>query len=122
MGLGLNVNWHPEEDEGMLYPATSLLAQTGVKTSRNKLLIRILKPFEQYYRKVLAGEIEDLFTRWNEFSLIIGKDVEITSGQNKLVGRVLRIDREGTLVIKDKKGREQRILSGDVSIKSGGGR
>jgi BirA family biotin operon repressor/biotin-[acetyl-CoA-carboxylase] ligase len=122
LGLGLNVNWYPAEDEGIRYPATSLLAQTGVRTSRNKLLISILKPFEQYYRKVLAGEIEALFARWNELSLIIGKDVEIISGQDRLVGRVLRIDREGTLVIKDKKGREQRILSGDVSVRSGDGR
>ena len=120
LGLGLNVNWTPGEEERLLYPATSILTETGLRTSRNELLISILKTFEKYYRKVLNGEIEGFYGRWNEHSLIIGRVVEIASGTKKIRGMACRIDRDGSLVIKDEKGKEQKIFSGDVYIKFGG--
>ncbi|UCF57322.1 MAG: biotin--[acetyl-CoA-carboxylase] ligase [Deltaproteobacteria bacterium] len=119
LGLGLNVNWSPDDDEEISNPTTSILAETGLKVSRNDLLIGILKPFETYYRKVLAGEIEDFCKRWNEYSILIGNDVEIESGEETVRGKVLRIDRDGALIIKDDEGKEQKIVSGDVSIKFG---
>ena len=117
LGLGINVNWSPGNEEELLNPATSILAETGLKTSRNGLLIEILKLFENYYRKVLEGETEEFYKKWNELSMIMGREVEIESESGKIRGKAIKIDHQGALIIEDNRGTEQKILCGDVSIK-----
>jgi BirA family biotin operon repressor/biotin-[acetyl-CoA-carboxylase] ligase len=116
IGLGLNVNWNPQEEKSMLYPATSIFAETGIRASRSDLLIEILKSYESYYRRVLAGQIDDIYKKWNELSLIKGREVKIHSGRETVHGHVLKIDQNGALVIINDDGREEKIQSGDVSI------
>ena len=117
IGLGLNVNWMPGEGDGLLYPATSILAEAGISISRNELLVGILKRFEISYGSVLSGETEDLYSRWNRLSLIIGRDVEIISSDKILKGKAISIDRQGALILKNSQGKEVKILSGDVSLR-----
>jgi BirA family biotin operon repressor/biotin-[acetyl-CoA-carboxylase] ligase len=117
LGLGLNVNWGPGEDEDIIYPATSILTESGRMISRNELLSGILKRFEGYYQEVLSGKEAGLYKRWNRLSAVIGKDVEIISQDRIVTGKALRIDRHGALILKDDKGKENRILSGDVSLR-----
>ncbi len=117
LGLGLNVNWNPQEGESMLYPATSIFAETGIRASRSDLLIKILKSYESSYSRVLSGQINDIYKRWNELSMIKGREVKIHSGQETVHGKVLRIDKNGALVILNDDGQEEKIHSGDVSVR-----
>jgi len=117
LGLGLNVNWKPGEERGIVYQATSVFKETGRKISRNGLLVEILISFEDYYGRVLAGNIAEIYDKWNERSMLLGKPVEIKTTDGRLFGRALRIDRKGALVIEDDNGKEQTILNGDVSVK-----
>jgi BirA family biotin operon repressor/biotin-[acetyl-CoA-carboxylase] ligase len=119
LGLGLNVNWSPHQTEGVSHLATSILAETGSRISRNEFLVAILRIFEIYYGEVLSGQIDDFYRTWNEASMIIGRDVEIVSPREKTHGRALRIDRSGALIIEDDAGKEQRIISGEVSVTLG---
>ena len=41
LGVGLNVNWNPGEQAGLLYPATSIQAESGRSVSRNGLLASV---------------------------------------------------------------------------------
>jgi len=117
LGLGLNVNWMPEEEEGLLNPATSILKETGRVVSRNELVAEILTRFDEYYRDVLTGRIEYVYERWNALSLVLGQEVYIQSQGEEVEGTALRIDQEGAMIIRRTDGREQRILSGDVSLR-----
>jgi BirA family biotin operon repressor/biotin-[acetyl-CoA-carboxylase] ligase len=117
IGLGLNVNWNPSKQEGLLYPTTSIQVETGLQVSRTDLLFEILKSLEHYYQEVLANRIENLYKQWNDHSLVIDKIVTVESPDESFQGKVLRIDHQGGLVIVDNQGKEQTILSGDVSIK-----
>jgi BirA family transcriptional regulator, biotin operon repressor / biotin---[acetyl-CoA-carboxylase] ligase len=117
IGLGLNVNWMPGENDGLKYPVTSILAETGKRIPRNELLIRLLKRFEATYQGVLSGETVDLYKRWNELSMVIGQDVEIISSDEVIKGRAMAIDRTGALILKNNQGQELTILSGDVSLR-----
>ena len=119
VGLGLNVNWSPHHTEGVSHLATSILAETGSRISRNDLLVALLRIFELYYGEVLSGQIDDFYKTWNEASMIIGQNVEIVSPIEKTHGRALRIDRSGALIIEDDAGKEQRIISGEVSVTLG---
>ena len=119
LGLGLNVNWSPDRTEEVSHLATSILAETGSRISRNDLLVSILRIFESYYREVLSGRIDDFYRTWNEASTIIGRQVEIISPKETTRGKALRIDRSGALVIEDEAGKEQIIISGEVSVALG---
>ncbi len=121
LGLGLNVNWYPAEGETMSRLATSLQAEIGKRVSRNELLVEILVQFEAYYNDVLSGRIEKVYERWNDFSLVLGKQVVIESDQLKITGKALRIDQDGALIIEDGEGKEQKIIHGEVSLRFGEG-
>ncbi len=117
LGMGINVNWHPEGDDPDMRPSTSLFAETGKKVDRNELLAAILKRLDLYYQKVLWGDISDFYRKWNDFSMILGREIEIVSPGSVEKGIALRIDQRGALVIRDELGQEKTILAGDVSIR-----
>ena len=117
IGLGLNVNWMPGEGDGILYPATSILAESGRRVSRDELLTGILRRFEISYEKVLSGKIDELHSRWRDLSFVIGKEVEVISLDEVIKGKAIAIDREGALILENSMGEERRILSGDVSLR-----
>ena len=116
LGLGLNVNWKPEDDDSFLYPATSLLAETGDKISREELLALIIKRFEFFFRELLLGKVNELNKKWNERSMLLGKRVEMGTSDGIIRGKASRVDKNGALIILDDHGREQKIICGDVLL------
>jgi BirA family biotin operon repressor/biotin-[acetyl-CoA-carboxylase] ligase len=114
LGLGMNVNWHPQD---LSAHAASIFSETGIRASRNGLLVEILKRFGSNYRELLKGNIEPLYRRWNEACLLLGKPVEIESGMERMHGKALRIDRDGALIIETEDGHTERIVAGDVSLR-----
>ncbi|MCJ7594545.1 MAG: biotin--[acetyl-CoA-carboxylase] ligase [Desulfobacterales bacterium] len=117
LGLGLNANWNPAGQEGISNPATSLLAASGRRTDRNELLIRILGFLDVYYRDVLSGRIDSFHRRWNDLSMILGREIAVESEGERIYGRAVRIDEVGALIIEDKGRRERRIINGEVSVR-----
>jgi BirA family biotin operon repressor/biotin-[acetyl-CoA-carboxylase] ligase len=101
----------------MARQATSLFGETGLRTDRSDLLVRILKIFDGYYGDTEQGQCDPYYKRWNDLCLVLGKPVVIETSSGEIHGRALRIDRRGALIIQDLKGEEQRIVSGDVSLK-----
>jgi BirA family biotin operon repressor/biotin-[acetyl-CoA-carboxylase] ligase len=128
LGLGLNVNWNPGPavsnpgetaglDQTVMYPATSILAETGIEVSREHLLASILKRLEMYYHQVVEADLETFYDRWNRLSVLQGKRVVIDVMGEKISGRVNGTDETGALMIEDEQGLEQRIICGDVSVR-----
>ncbi len=117
LGLGINVNWCPEEKEEIARLATSIFVETAEKVSRNGLLVRIAKQFENHYQRLISGEAKDLQCQWNEYSLVLGKQVVIASDEKEFEGKAVRIDESGALILEDEKGRLRRIVHGDVSLR-----
>jgi BirA family biotin operon repressor/biotin-[acetyl-CoA-carboxylase] ligase len=118
LGLGLNVNWNPRP-EGLPYAATSLWNETGSKIPREALLCKILLNFDITMDAVLRGELEPVYHRWNRASMMLGKSVEVGTGGRIVSGTALRIDRDGSLIVKEADGGERRIYCGDVSLREG---
>jgi len=115
-GLGLNVNWCPEDRQGMRYPCTSILKRIGIKTDRTELLASILQNLDADYKKFFFEKKEALYKRWNSLSCITGKQVVINSNEQAIEGEVLKIDIDGSLIIKTSDNQEQKILCGDLSL------
>ena len=118
LGLGLNVNWCPKGEIAVPgSPATSILAETRETFSRNGLLVQILKRFESHHERLLSGGVSDLYRRWNEHSLVMGKEVVIESEERRILGKAVRIDENGALILEDERGKRHTITHGDVSLK-----
>jgi BirA family biotin operon repressor/biotin-[acetyl-CoA-carboxylase] ligase len=118
LGLGLNVNWFPEEQKGVpAFAATSIFAETRKKVSRNGLLVQILTQFESHHGSVLSGGGDDLYRKWNERSLVLGKEVVIESEEFRISGKAVRIDENGALILEDERGKQHTITHGDVSLR-----
>jgi BirA family biotin operon repressor/biotin-[acetyl-CoA-carboxylase] ligase len=116
IGLGLNVNWSPGDEETLLYVSTSLLAESGRHIERESLLAKLLRGFEEYYRDILSGRLEEIYKAWNKRSLLLNRMVDIQTAEGRKSGKAIRIDQTGALIIRDAGGKEQRILNGDVSV------
>ena len=119
LGMGLNVNWNPPVEKEMLYPSSSIFAQTHKNTSREDLLIALLKAFKKYYHKVMFHQdgVDECYEKWNKRSMITQSRVVIETGQETLSGKAIGIDRDGALMLMGDDGQEKRILCGDVSVK-----
>ena len=116
LGLGLNVNWNPGREKLVGYPATSILSETGKKVSRQDLLVNILRTFESHYMDVLGGNLKRYYEKWNERSMLRGRRVELRTATERICGKAVRIERNGTLIVLDDQGQERKIVSGDVSV------
>lgn len=117
LGLGVNVNWSPEESDGLRYAATSLMSEIGLPVDREGLLVRTLRSFDSLYGELRKGRLEPLYRRWNERSMLVGKTVEVASGTESLCGTALRIDPDGSLILADGRGNRHRVVCGDVTVK-----
>jgi biotin-(acetyl-CoA carboxylase) ligase len=80
-------------------------------------LVRILKRFESHHGRLLSGGVDDLYRKWNEYSLVLGKEVVIESGERRVTGKAIRIDGNGALILQDERGRQHTITHGDVSLR-----
>ena len=117
LGMGLNVNWDPDQSPDILNPATSLLCETGRVINRGKLLICILRHFDASYHLLLSSKITGFYRRWHELSMVLGREVAVETGGKILRGVVQKITREGALILRDSRGVEKVLLNGDVSLR-----
>ena len=119
LGIGLNVNWKPKNEQTLGYMASSVFAETGKRVSREKLLVALLRRLAVYYQGCIADrkEKEFFYKRWNEKSVVLGKQVVIETGSGRIIGKAAEIDQDGALRVVTSEGVEKRILCGDVSVK-----
>ncbi len=117
LGLGLNVNWSPQQEKDILQPATSIVDETGKRTHRGELLATILRRFEVLYQRLRSGELEAILRYRNEHCMILGREVLIIGHGEGFKGVAVRIDRDGALVIREEGGTEKRVVSGEVSLR-----
>ena len=116
LGMGINVNWNPEKEKNILFPSTSIFNETGLVTSRNRLIAEILKNLEILYNDIINERLESLKGRINSLSLLTGKEVSVDIGEKIISGTVQGIDADGGLILTGQDGDVKKILNGDVSI------
>ncbi|MBU4127929.1 MAG: biotin--[acetyl-CoA-carboxylase] ligase, partial [Proteobacteria bacterium] len=117
VGLGLNVNTQfekfPQDIKGN---ATSILIENGKQFPRVKLIQHYLKLYEIYYDMFKNNDFEPIMKRWRELADIIGKQIRVDVIGKTHIGKVVDVDNDGVLILKDDQGRLQRIFSGDVTL------
>lgn len=121
IGIGLNVNARraafPPEIQGL---ATSLHEEGGSPVSRVRLVQAILEELEASYETFSRSGFDPLLQRWKEFSNTIGARVSVTGGRETIEGTAVDMDRDGSLIVRKEDGNLERVIAGDVSLRTRG--
>ncbi len=114
IGCGINVNQCTFPTE-LRDRVTSLALISGVEYDRKQLLQKILAEMDLLYLSVLRGDFERILDEWLRRCHMFGKDITIRQHNQLLVGKALRLNDDGSLVIQTPNG-TATVYAGEVSI------
>lgn len=115
LGIGINVNTeHDELPVSVRSLATSLRLSLGKPVSRIYLLQTLLHQLEPWYEFFCTGAFETILEAWYEFDNTLGRVVDVSLPERRLVGVAEALEPDGTLLVRDKRGCVHRIVAGDV--------
>ena len=68
------------------------------------------------YQRLLQGRFDEISSEWMERCRTIGREVTISLGDRRLVGRAEALDIDGALLVRSEHGRLERVVGGDVRV------
>jgi len=118
IGIGVNVNntgFPPE----LRQQATSLHVETGKPFPRLILLKEILARFEALYEEAMSKGFNPCMARWRELSDMLGMNIRVEVPGLVHEGLAEDIGQDGSLLLRDGKGKVHKIVAGDVTFIGG---
>jgi len=117
IGVGVNVNT-PRKSlrPDIKQTATSVFVETGKVFPRIALLRAFLEWLEIYYEAFKTKGFDPILNRWRHLADIIGQRISVDLADSVRVGKVLDVDKDGFLILQDREGTIERIISGDVTL------
>ncbi|PKM95140.1 MAG: biotin--[acetyl-CoA-carboxylase] ligase [Firmicutes bacterium HGW-Firmicutes-1] len=117
IGIGINVN-NQQFEEGIQEVATSLSLEGGESYPRKGLIVQIIKEFEKLYEQFLREEsLGFMADRYNMECVNIGKKVKVEVNGKDFIGKAIRVNYDGALLICGEDGKEVTVNSGEVSVR-----
>ena len=114
IGIGLNVN-HTDFPESISSTATSLRIATGKQWDRTEIAAEILWSLDRWSQKLETG-FSEMIAAAEARSYLRGRRVEMTGGNEPLVGIAGELDPTGALQIITPEGEQITVASGEVSV------
>ena len=108
IGLGMNVSAAPPA-----VGAIHLAEASGKPVDRGEILAAGLNILEHYLDRNLPPT--ELRTVWLDRSLLLGREVTIIDGGDRIAGKAVDLDGDGALVVETEGGR-RAIRAGDASV------
>jgi BirA family biotin operon repressor/biotin-[acetyl-CoA-carboxylase] ligase len=115
IGIGINVNLHPDDFPDILPTATSLSRELGREIPRLDLVQQLLLEIEKLYLDLSAGK--SLYEEWRDNLVTLGKRVHVKSGDTVQEGIAESVARDGSLLLRCTDGSLARILAADVTLR-----
>lgn len=117
IGIGLNVA-QQRFDKTINDIAISLRQITGLAIDRKCLLADFIAKFEHYYENFLQDQdLRSIVTALNRLSNVVGKQVWIINGDQRVAARAQAIDQLGRLEVTDENEQQQFLHYGEISIR-----
>ena len=116
VGIGMNVKDTDFEEE-LKDKATSLYKE-NYNVSRIDIVKEILCQFEKLYLDYIEkDDKKEVLDICRQYSAIINKEIYVIKNDQKELVDCIGINEEGNLIIKNKDGNLEEIMSGEVSIR-----
>lgn len=117
VGLGVNVN-QEEFSEELFDKATSLKIEHKEVCSRKKIVLEFLKHFEDLYVDFLNQKtLEKTLRICKSRSVLLNKEVWLTTKASKRKVKVIDLNEEGHLMIENSEKKTEEIFYGEVSVR-----
>ena len=117
VGIGINVNTEnfPKEIDHM---ATSLKKETGKEQDFQEIIASLLEKFEEYYEIFMEHlSLRPFMEEYNKRLINAGQQVQILTGSEVAIRTAHGINENGALIVSDERGRMEKIISGEVSVR-----
>jgi len=95
------------------YGASSLIKKNETENSI-AFIQSFLFELEQIFEQLNQGNFKSIIKRWSNRSSTIGRKVSISTSDKKIVGKAVKIDSDGALIIMQGK-KIEKVLVGDVN-------
>ncbi len=116
LGIGVNVNMRADQfPSDLRHPASSLFIEGGVPVNRTAFARILFHELDALYDTYLEEGYWAIREEWVARSQMYGRQVKVSCQERVMTGVVKGIDDIGALLL-DLDGREERVLSGDVTI------
>jgi len=112
IGIGINVN--QKSFPPYLPQATSLRIEIGERLSRLLLLKILLSEFDRAYSRFLRKGASPFISEYKTRSIVLGRDIKVQCGKELFSGKAVDISEEGSLILKDFKGRRFHLPTGTI--------
>ena len=112
-GIGVNVRNQLEGELAEI--ATTLEMEANQTLNRTALIAYLLEKIEYWYGLI---DKDDLLFTWKSRLNTLNQEVIVESDSQRIVGQAVDIDSDGALLIKTADGSIQRVLAGDVSLRT----
>jgi BirA family biotin operon repressor/biotin-[acetyl-CoA-carboxylase] ligase len=120
LGFGVNVNVAREALRAALGPsglaAGSLAEFAGREIDRSAFAAAVLNHVAAWAAIYRARGPAPLLAAWRDQDIVTGRRVEVRGEGPSYEGRVLGVDREGYLVLRDSRGKRRRVLAGEIRL------
>ncbi len=114
LGMGINVR-QSEFDGDLADVATSVKMVTGMDVPRVPLIRKILENLERCYLRVVEEGLSEVLKEVRELCTLVGKQVVVTVGTEKISGYVQDIDDAGRLIVRTEDGRIRELHAGEAN-------
>jgi len=119
--LGVGINFKIDEKKvnkslkgtPNFYGASSLIKKNETENSI-AFIQSFLFELEQIFEQLNQGNFKSIIKRWSNRSSTIGRKVSISTSDKKIVGKAVKIDSDGALIIMQGK-KIEKVLVGDVN-------
>lgn len=116
LGIGVNINMTVDQfPPDLRHPASSLFLESGRILNRNRFIRALLTELDDLYNVYITRGYEPVREEWLSRSQLAGRTARVSCQDHIITGEIKGIDDMGALLL-DVGGREERILSGDVTL------
>lgn len=117
LGVGLNVNQR-QFPTLLAESAASLSLTSGRQLHRGEVLVAVLARLELWLDRLQQQGPQPVLDGWRRYAPWMGQLLKVQNGANELVGTALGLEPHGALRVRDDRGREHSVLSGDAFLVS----
>jgi BirA family transcriptional regulator, biotin operon repressor / biotin---[acetyl-CoA-carboxylase] ligase len=120
LGVSVNVNVERPQLQAALGAdaddTTSLREAAGREIDRNAFAATVLNLVERWLRTYIDKGPAAVLDAWRERDALNGRHIEVRNGGETVRGEAVRVDTDGSLIVKDAQGRVQRVLTGAIRV------
>lgn len=115
IGVGLNLSFHEADfPTDIIFPATSLVMETGTNVSREILFTRMTDMFYFWNKQLWAEKNDTTVAEWMARSSLMGKNITLSAPQGVFNGTVTNISPQGHIQLKLNSGDNISLNSGTI--------